>query len=113
MNNNIDKSAFFFKTLGDPTRIKILNLLKLYGNLCVGIMAQKLGITQPAVSQHLRILKNAGIVEASRIGFHVHYKINDDAFEKYGLKIEKIIDQDFKKCEMDEKCKNNPNKLRI
>jgi len=107
MKSNINEMAVFFKSLGDPTRIKILNLLKLYSNLCVSMVAQKIGITQPAVSQHLRILKNAGILEAERMGFHMHYHINPDIFEKYGLKIDKIIDQNIIKLDMEENCKNS------
>jgi len=108
MKSNINEMASFFKSLGDPTRIKILNLLKLFSNLCVSMVAQKLGITQPAVSQHLRILKNAGILEGKRMGYHMHYQINKEVFEKFGLNMDKIIDQNFKKCEMEESCKNNP-----
>ncbi len=61
MTNNINKTADFFKALGDPTRIKILKLLLSGKKLCVGMIAFKLNITQSAVSQQLKVLKSNGI----------------------------------------------------
>ncbi len=63
VTNNITKVADFFKALGDATRIKILKLLLSHNKLCVGMIAFKLNITQPAVSQHLKTLKTNGVVE--------------------------------------------------
>ena len=94
MNNPVAQVADVFKALSDATRLKIIKLILAKGNnLCVGMIAQKLGITQPAVSQHLKVLKNAGLVEANRMGFHMHYYIIDDAVQKYGVDIRKILDK--------------------
>jgi len=91
--------AEVFKALGDPTRLKIIKLIISMGNnLCVGAIANKLKITQPAVSQHLRILKNAGLAKANRKGYHIHYSINSDSFDAYGIdsgKLLKTITDDF------------------
>ncbi|MBM3709702.1 MAG: helix-turn-helix transcriptional regulator [Actinobacteria bacterium] len=92
MTNNINKTADFFKALGDPTRIKILKLLLSGKNLCVGMIAFKLNITQSAVSQHLKVLKSNGIVEGTRAGFNMHYRVNEDVFKKYGTDLAKIIE---------------------
>lgn len=108
MANNIIEIADFFKTLGDPTRLKLIRLLLSYNNLCVGMIAKKLKITQPAVSQHLRILKNKGIVEGKRMGYYVHYQVNNDIFEKFGLRLNKIIKKTEKDCELEERCKTSP-----
>ncbi len=91
MPNNITKTAEFFKALGDTTRIKILKLLLSHDNLCVGMIAFKLNITQPAVSQHFKILKTNGIVEGKRDGYSIHYRIREDVFKKYGIELAKII----------------------
>ncbi len=91
MPEYIEKTADFFKALGDTTRIKILKLLLSHNNLCVGMIALKLDITQPAVSQHLKILKTNGIVEGKRTGFNIHYKIKDDVFNEFGIELAKII----------------------
>jgi len=75
-----------FKALGDASRLKILRLIsKNANNLCVGMIAGKLDISQPAVSQHLKVLKNTGLVIADRKGYHIHYSVNTKALEKYGI----------------------------
>jgi ArsR family transcriptional regulator len=107
MINDIFEISDFFKALGDSTRIRLLKLLLSYNNLCVGMIAQKLKITQPAVSQHLKILKNNGIVEGKRIGFHVHYNIKDDVFKKFGIRLEKIIKITEGNSKLKDKCKSS------
>jgi DNA-binding transcriptional ArsR family regulator len=92
MTNNISKTASFFKALGDPTRIKILKLLLSGKKLCVGMIAFKLNITQSAVSQQLKILKSNGIVEGTRTGFNMHYRVNEAVFKKFGVDLSKIIE---------------------
>jgi DNA-binding transcriptional ArsR family regulator len=92
MNDNINKTADFFKALGDPTRIKILKLLLSGKNLCVGMVAFQLNITQSAVSQHLRVLKANDIVEGAKKGFNMHYRVKEDVFKKYGIDLAKIIE---------------------
>ena len=86
MNTTISSTAGIFKALSDENRLKILKLIAGYGNrLCVGMIANKMGITQPAVSQHLRILKNAGLVESSKEGFHMHYSVRGDSLDGFGI----------------------------
>ena len=68
--------ADLFKALSDPTRLKIINLLTESQNLCVGVISEKTGMSQPAISQHLKILKTAGILDARKMGLEVHYSIN-------------------------------------
>ena len=80
------KTADIFKALGDGSRLKILKLIAAKGNiLCVGFIARQLGLSQPAVSQHLKLLKNVGILTSERRGYHVHYSINADVLEPYGI----------------------------
>jgi ArsR family transcriptional regulator, arsenate/arsenite/antimonite-responsive transcriptional repressor len=82
----VNSTAEIFKALGDQSRLKILRLISKNGNnLCVGMIAGKLDISQPAVSQHLKILKNSGLVMADRKGYHIHYSVNSQALEKYGI----------------------------
>ena len=59
----IVEPAEIFKVLSVETRVKIVDLLKANGALGVKDISEKLGITPPAVSQHLKILKQAGLVE--------------------------------------------------
>jgi DNA-binding transcriptional ArsR family regulator len=95
--NEIEKTAEIFKALSDPTRLKLLKLLSENllaeitlnnckpdtctgkgGPLCVNAMANKLGVTQSAVSQHMRILRSVGFVKGERKGNFVHYTISKD-----------------------------------
>jgi ArsR family transcriptional regulator, arsenate/arsenite/antimonite-responsive transcriptional repressor len=72
-----------FKALGDPTRLEIISLLSESNKLCVNVIADKMGMSQPAISQHLKILKNAGILEAQKIGLYVHYSIDKNNAKEY------------------------------
>ena len=86
MNKSVNDAAEIFKALGDPTRLKILKLIITKGNnLCVGKIANVLDVSQPAVSQHLKVLKNAGLVEADRQGFHVHYQVVKNSLDDFGI----------------------------
>ena len=64
-----------FKALSDPTRFKIFFLLS-RKSLCVKALVSLLQISQPAVSQHLNVLKQANLVTAERKGYWMHYSVN-------------------------------------
>lgn len=76
-SHQIDQQAAFFKTLGNSRRLLILSILS-KGQLSVNEIASMAGSTLQNVSQHLTILKRAGILETERIGQTVLYKIVDD-----------------------------------
>ncbi|MGD0353354.1 MAG: metalloregulator ArsR/SmtB family transcription factor [Dehalococcoidia bacterium] len=82
--NTIEQAAVF-RALADPTRLKLLKLLcgqRTPDALCVNALAALLGVTQSAVSQHLRVLRAIGLVKGERRGYHIHYFINRDVLEK-------------------------------
>jgi DNA-binding transcriptional ArsR family regulator len=62
-----------FKTLGDTTRRAIFERLVRDGELTVRMLTQQSGVSQPAVSKHLRILKTAGLVRDRPQGRETHY----------------------------------------
>lgn len=70
-----------FKVLGVETRIRIIDLLKYKGPLGAKSIAEDIGVTTAAVSQHLKILKQAGLVRSERKGFWIPYSINEEALE--------------------------------
>ena len=78
-----------FKVLSVETRIKIIELLKA-GPLSVNTIAEALGISQSAVSQHLRILKHAGLVADERRGYHIYYSLNKDKLDNYQKELIKV-----------------------
>ncbi|MBC7189748.1 winged helix-turn-helix transcriptional regulator [Candidatus Aerophobetes bacterium] len=63
------------KALSDPTRLKIFLFLT-KRSLCVNAIVNFLNISQPAVSQHLRVLREAGLVRADKRGYWMHYSAN-------------------------------------
>jgi DNA-binding transcriptional ArsR family regulator len=85
----MEVKAESFKVLSVETRIKIIELLKA-GPLSVNTIAEALGISQSAVSQHLRILKNAGLVADERRGYHIYYSLNKDKLDKYQQELIKV-----------------------
>ncbi|MDA8442765.1 MAG: metalloregulator ArsR/SmtB family transcription factor [Peptococcaceae bacterium] len=74
------KIAEFYKALGDETRLNIVNMLAAQ-EMCVCEIIDQLGLSQPAVSHHLKILRQAGIVNDTREGKWIYYSINMGVFE--------------------------------
>ena len=83
------EAAELFKMLSVDKRIEIIELLK-KGDTSVNAMAEALGITQSAVSQHLRVLKAAGLVKDKRQGYWIYYSLNKDVLEKCRQRLNRI-----------------------
>jgi len=85
LQESTEEQAALFSALSDPTRLRLLKYLQRQRRpdaLCVNALAGLLGVSQSAVSQHLRVLKGIGLVKGERRGYHVHYFVNEDALEK-------------------------------
>jgi ArsR family transcriptional regulator, cadmium/lead-responsive transcriptional repressor len=72
-----DLVAKYFRGLGDPIRLRILELLRSEGELTVGELVSRLALPQPQVSNHLACLRWCGFIEARREGRTVHNRIAD------------------------------------
>jgi DNA-binding transcriptional ArsR family regulator len=70
------------KVLSVGTRVRMIDLLK-RRSLCVNALARTLGVTPAAVSQHLRVLRDADLVTADKRGYYVHYRVNHDGLSKW------------------------------
>lgn len=68
-----------FRALGDNTRFQLYQLLGTNAEICVSQLAKKLSITPACVSQHMKILANAGLVTRMRAGQRVCYKVATDS----------------------------------
>ncbi|MFB9243549.1 winged helix-turn-helix transcriptional regulator [Massilia antarctica] len=77
MQNNA--SEVLFKTLADPTRRAIFERLCRDGELTVGALTAQAGISQPAVSKHLKNLKEAGLVRDRPAGRQTHFSAQPQA----------------------------------
>ena len=69
----------FFKAMGEDTRVKILSML-LKEEMCICELIEELGLSQSAVSHHMKILKQADLVNDRRDGKWTFYSINKDGF---------------------------------
>jgi ArsR family transcriptional regulator len=75
--------AKFFRALGDATRLEIVGLLAARGKeLCVCELESHFNLSQPTVSHHLRILRQAGVVSSVRRGTWVYYSLEPGVREK-------------------------------
>lgn len=99
----IKEQSELFAALADPTRLKLLQVLFRQnppGCRCVNNLSQLLGITQPAVSQHLRVLKSVGLVIGEKRGFRMHYLIDPEGLKR----CQGIL---FTTLEYDKSCQEN------
>jgi len=71
------RNAEVFKAFSDENRLKILEMLR-SGEKCACILLEKMNITQPTLSHHMKILCGSGIVVSRRDGKWVHYSISRD-----------------------------------
>ena len=73
-----ETQAALFSALSAESRVRIVQLLS-KDTLCVGALSRFTGISAGAVSQHLRILRSAGLVQSERRGYFIHYRLKPGA----------------------------------
>jgi ArsR family transcriptional regulator len=76
-----DQIAAQFKALADPTRVAIVNQLSAADEVCVCNLTATFDLSQPTISHHLKILREAGLVESSRRGTWAYYRLVPEAIE--------------------------------
>ncbi len=81
----VEDAALVLKCIGHPTRLRIIELLDLEGELNVSAIREKIGLEQAVASQHLSLMRDKGILESRRDGVHVFYRIRDE-------KVVRVID---------------------
>ena len=91
------------KALGEPMRLKIYQSL-LERKHCVRSLSKKFGISESAISQHMKVMKDAGLVYGEKYGYHTHYLPAQDAIDFLVLqfavmqKSSQAIDRDTAIC---------------
>ena len=78
-----------FNALGDKTRYKLFYLLNTENEICVSELAERIGISNAGVSQQLKVLEQAGLIERNRMGQKICYTV--DAQDEINKKVLKII----------------------
>lgn len=83
-----------FKALSDSNRLKIFTLLS-RRTLCVNALVRCLNISQPAVSQHLRVLREADLIKVEKRGYWMHYSANKEKGEQFIKKFNSLLGSDI------------------
>jgi len=85
-----DELARILKVLSTGVRVRIVQLLK-GRSLCVNALASRLDVTQGAVSQHLRIMRDAELVIDEKRGYFVHYRLNEATLARWRQEIGALL----------------------
>jgi DNA-binding transcriptional ArsR family regulator len=88
-----------FHAVADPTRRRILQALKERGGcsigkdvgLCASDIEQRIHLSQPTISHHMRMLTKAGVVEAKKLGLWMWYRRNEAALREFGRSLRKTL----------------------
>jgi ArsR family transcriptional regulator len=75
-----------FKALGDPVRLRLASLIAARdgGEVCVCDLTSAFDLTQPTISHHLRVLREAGLIDSERRGTWVYYRLVPAALKRMG-----------------------------
>ena len=90
-------TALLFRALADDTRRGIISLL-LGHNYCVSELARVLKISESAVSQHLKVLKEADLLTGERRGYYMHYDIDREKLRALAREIEGLAGLERRIC---------------
>ena len=85
------------KALGEPKRFRLLQLMA-ERSYCVGALARRSGLSESAVSQHLKILREAGLVHGVKKGYYTHYSLDKEALNHLIGELEQLRDAQRKPC---------------
>jgi ArsR family transcriptional regulator len=85
-----DELAPLFKAIADPVRLRLLSLIACHagGEACVCDLTGAFELTAPTISHHLKVLKQAGLIDSERRGTWVYYWINPDALRRLSAILE-------------------------
>jgi len=109
MNLPMNDFMQILKALADESRLRIINLL-LTHDLCVGALASHLGISKAAVSQHLQILRKAGLVKGEKRGYWTHYSVERSVLHDVANSFIKAANQTLSAediCPRDASCRSD------
>jgi len=83
--------------MADETRMKIMQLL-LRHNYCVRALAQELNLSEAAISQHLKVLREAGLLVGEKRGYFMHYSVERPVLHQLAKEIQALADMEEEAC---------------
>ncbi len=78
------------KAIGEENRMQMIRLL-LRNDLCVGALARILNMSKPAVSQHLKVLREVGLIRGEKIGYWTHYRVEKELIQESSDYLHELI----------------------
>ncbi len=93
----MDKTLIL-KDIADETRMNILTML-LRHNYCVRALAKQLKISEAAVSQHLKVLREAGLLTGEKRGYYMHYDVNREVLHMLAKEIDALAEIQREACQ--------------
>ena len=103
MEQNTERLAMFCKALGHPARVHLVACLKQVDGCVCGQLVDALPLAQSTVSQHLKVLKAAGVVRGEIEGPRTCYCLNIDVIEEFRTLIGSLLDH----CRIQDQCKGS------
>jgi len=88
----MEENIGLLKGLADKNRLRIIDML-LKHDLCVGALAHHIGISKAAVSQHLQVLRKAGLVRGEKRGYWTHYSVEKAVLHRLADGLKEMADQ--------------------
>jgi len=97
----VDRSIEILKVIAEDTRFNIVKLL-LQNDYCVSGLAIRLALSEPAISQHLKILKEAGLIFGEKRGYFMHYYVDKTQLEQLITQLDTLVTIQRKPCQPEE-----------
>ena len=85
----MDRLLKGLKALAHETRLRLIHIL-LTQDLCGRALSRRLGISEAAVSQHMKILREAGLVAGEKRGYWIHYSVQGEVLEQIVGELERL-----------------------
>lgn len=86
-----DGLSALLKALADPIRLRLLSLIAAADEVCVCDLTPPFRVSQPTISHHLRVLREAGFVDCSRRGTWVYYRARPEALQAVGTALSGLV----------------------
>jgi len=97
----MENTTIVLKAITEDTRLKIVKLL-LKHNYCVGALARRLDLTEAAISQHLKVLREAGLLIGEKRGYFMHYDVDREQLRALAKEIEVLAEIEREACKPEE-----------
>lgn len=106
----VEQTCAYNKAISEPTRMKMIKILGSHDpcSLNVSDIASILGLSQPTVSKHLKVMEGIGLFSRHRVGSSVYYRLEQGSLEEYRALLDDAFAHAYSPCEYDYDCRNCP-----